>query len=391
MNKYLPIFLIIIISCLLLTGCWSYREIDSLYIIAGIAIDKEPNSNLYNVTAEFVDAKNSAGGGAQQQTEQGLQSVLLETKGISVFDAIRKMIKISAKRPYLAHATTIIISEETAREGIVPFLDLVTTHEEPRLDVDVYVSRGKSAGEILHTKSFSSDIRSFELSMIINENKQLVRIPILKVYEIINQLATPKFNTVLPVVTSFYNHGQSTNILSGGAVFKADKLAGFLEQEDIIPYLFIKDEIESTILNVEIKEENLNSTITLETLDNSTKIKPIYGDEGISFDINTKTNVFFIESDTSIDFISPQGREKLRKLAERHLKKRIEDHIKKTKEEFEFDIFGFGNIIRQRNPKLWKDLEENWDSIFMDANFNVKCDIRIRNSGHILGPIKVVD
>lgn len=227
--------------------------------------DKEPNSDIYNVTAEFVDAKNTAGGGAQQQTEQGLQSVLLETKGVSVFDAIRKMIKISAKRPYLAHATTIVISEEAAREGIVPFLDLVVTHEEPRLDVDVYVARGKLAGEILHTKSFSSDIRSFELSQIVNENKQLVRIPILKAYEIINQLATPKFSIVLPVVTSFINHGESTNILSGGAVFKTDKLVGFLEQEDIIPYLFIKDQIQSAVLNVETKEGNLNSTITLET------------------------------------------------------------------------------------------------------------------------------
>jgi spore germination protein KC len=391
MTKYLLISLVMIILCLLLTGCWSYREIDSLYIIAGIAIDKEPNSDIYNVTAEFVDAKNTAGGGAQQQTEQGLQSVLLETKGFSVFDAIRKMIKISAKRPYLAHATTIVISEEAAREGIVPFLDLVVTHEEPRLDVDVYVARGKLAGEILHTKSFSSDIRSFELSQIVNENKQLVRIPILKAYEIINQLATPKFSIVLPVVTSFINHGESTNILSGGAVFKTDKLVGFLEQEDIIPYLFIKDQIQSAVLNVETKEGNLNSTITLETLNNRTKIKPVYSDEGISFDIKIKTDVFFIESDTLTNFISPQGRKKLKELTERHLKKRIENHIRKTKEDLEFDIFGFGNIIRQRNPKLWKELEKDWDSIFMDANFNVKCDIRIKNSGHTLGPIKVAD
>ena len=390
MNKYLSVFLIIIF-CILLTGCWSYREIDSLYIIAGLGIDRDPNSDLYNITAEFVDARNMAGGGAQEQTGQGLQSVLLETKGVSVFDAVRKMIKISAKRPYLAHATTIIISEETARQGIVPFLDLIATNEEPRLDVDIYVSRGKPAGEILHTKSFSTDIRSFELSMIVNENKQLVRIPILKAYEIINQLATPKFNIVLPAVTSFYNHGESTNILSGGAVFKADKLIGFIEQEDIIPYLFIKDEIESTILNIETGEEGLHKTITLETLNNKTKIKPVYGDEGISFDIDIKANVFLTESDTSVDYISLQGREKLKKLSEEYLEKRIKNHIKKTKEEFEFDIFGFGNIIRQKNHKLWKDLEEDWDSIFMDTDFNIKCDIRIKNSGHILKPIKVVD
>ena len=388
MSKNLFIFFILI-PCLFLTGCWSYREVDSLYIIAGIAIDKDPNADRYDITAEFVDAKAASGGGSQ--VEQGLQSVLLETKGVSIFDAVRKMIKISAKRPYLAHATTIVVGEEAAHEGIVPFLDLIAANEEPRLDVDVYVSRGKPAGEILRTKSFSTEIRSFELSMIINENKQLVRIPRLKVYEIINQLAIPKFNIVLPVVTSFFNKGESTNILSGGAVFKTDRLVGFLEQDDIIPYLFIKDEIQSDILNVETREGDINNTITLETLNNSTKIKPVYSTEGIGFDIKTKTDVFLTESDTTTDFISPMGRRKLKELAEKHLEKRIENHIKKTKEKFEFDIFGFGNIIRQRNPKLWKDIEKDWDTVFMDVNFNVKCDIRIKNARHVLTPIKVVD
>ncbi len=392
MNKYTLILSIIIVCCIVLTGCWSYKEVDSLYIIAGIAIDRNPGSDKYNVTAEFIDAK--TGVGSNSEAEQGLESVLIETEGVTIFDAVRKMIKISAKQPYLAHTTTIIISEEAAREGIVPFLDLVATNEEPRLDVDVYVSRGKPAGEVLHIKSISSDIKSFELSEMVNENKQVVPVPVLKVYEIINQLAIPKFNTVLPVVTSFHSHGKNTNVLSGGAVFKADKLVGFLKQEDINPYLFIKDEIRSTVINVETEEKDFNGTVTLETLNNRTKINTVYDPEdmeGISFDIKIKTNAFITELDTKTDYISPSGRKKLKKLADSHLEKRIEDHINKTKEKFEFDIFGFGNIIRQRNPKLWKELEEDWDSIFMDVNFNIKSDIRIKNSGHILGPIKVAD
>ena len=34
MNKYL-IALILIILCTLLTGCWNYRELNSIYIVAG--------------------------------------------------------------------------------------------------------------------------------------------------------------------------------------------------------------------------------------------------------------------------------------------------------------------------------------------------------------------
>ena len=56
MNKFLSI-LLIIISCFIFTGCWSYREINSLYIIAGIGIDKVPNSEQFNITAELVNIK----------------------------------------------------------------------------------------------------------------------------------------------------------------------------------------------------------------------------------------------------------------------------------------------------------------------------------------------
>ena len=37
MNRYILI-IIILITCILLTGCWSYREINSIYIVAGIAV-----------------------------------------------------------------------------------------------------------------------------------------------------------------------------------------------------------------------------------------------------------------------------------------------------------------------------------------------------------------
>ena len=69
----------------------------------------------------------------------------------------------------------------------------------------------------------------------------------------------------------------------------------------------------------------------------------------------------------------------------------LQYQIKYVKKKFGFDIFGFGNIIRQRNPKLWKVIENDWDSIFMDIDFNIVCDIEIRNSGYSLKPIKVVN
>ncbi|HZJ76184.1 MAG TPA: Ger(x)C family spore germination protein [Oscillospiraceae bacterium] len=385
MNKYPYVFLIIVF-CIFLTGCWSYREINSLYVVAGIGIDKVPDSDLFNITAELVNIRESG----SRQEEQKFESALLEIKGSSIFDTVRKIIRISSKKPYLAHATVIIVSEEVAHEGIISLLDLIAANEEPRLDISVLVSRGKTANEVLGMKSLSTEIISFELSTAINENEKLMRVPVLRAYEIIDALAVPKTGTVIPVVTSFNDKGTDLSILSGGAVFRADKLAGFLEQKDIVPYLFIKNKIKMSVLDIETKEDDKEGTATLETYRNHTKIKPVYG-EAISFDIDIKTEAVLVELDTMTDYIGSAGRTKLKKIAEKHLENKIKNHIEDVKKDFEFDIFGFGNIIRQRNPKLWKELEKDWDTIFVDTDFNINCKILIKGAGHALKPVRAVD
>ena len=384
MNRFIFI-LISLIVCLLVTGCWSYREIDSFYIVAGIGIDKVANTNQYNITAEFINI-------IENKVEKNFESILLESKGDSIFDAVTKMTGISAKRPYWAHATTIIISEEVAREGIAPFLDLIARNEEGRLSTNVYISRGNSAKKILEMKSFSTYIRSYELEIMVNESKHLVKIPALKTYQIINALAIPKVHIVLPTIISFSNNGEDTNRLSGGAVFSKGKLVGFLEEDDVIPYLFIKNEVESGILNVNTEEKNPNNTIILEIFKSNTKIYPqYYDDDTIGFDIKIRTDVSIAELFTMTDYVSLVKSKELEKLARETLEKKISNHIKDIQEKFGFDIFGFGNIIRQRNPKVWKTIEKDWDSIFTDLDFNIVSDMHIRNSGLFLKSLKVVD
>lgn len=378
------LIIIILISCILLTGCWSYREINSIYIIAGIGIDKVEESNQYNITAELINIKDN-------KREQSFESLLVETKGDSILDATTKMVRISGKEAYWGHAASIIISEEVAREGIIPFLDFIARNEAVRLGSNIYIAKDRSAKDVLQVESLPTEVRSFELDVMINESKHLVKVPVLKTYEVINALAIPKFNIVLPTVVSYSNDGKDTNQLSGGSVFNKEKLVGFLKEEDIIPYLFIKNKVEAGILNIKDPGDNPDDIIILKIFGSNTKITPKYGDETIGFDVIVKTDVSIGELTTMTDYISTQGRENLKILAEESLEKEIVNFIKNVQDEFGFDIFGFGNIIRQRNPKMWAFVEDDWDSIFMDMDINVVCDIQIRNSGYTLKTIKVVD
>lgn len=55
--------------------------------------------------------------------------------------------------------------------------------------------------------------------------------------------------------------------------------------------------------------------------------------------------------------------------------------VQKMQNEFNTDIFGFGQIVYRDMPDVWKQYKEDWDNGFKNMQFSVACKIKIRNSG----------
>src|SRR4051812_9098565 len=108
----LIIFIAFLSNITILSGCWNYREIESLAIVSGVAIDKGNTEGNYHVTFELVSFK---GGGRETKIE----SKRIEAEGNTLFDAGRNAIKISAKKLFWSHAGVAIISQDIARESII--------------------------------------------------------------------------------------------------------------------------------------------------------------------------------------------------------------------------------------------------------------------------------
>jgi spore germination protein KC len=61
----------------------------------------------------------------------------------------------------------------------------------------------------------------------------------------------------------------------------------------------------------------------------------------------------------------------------------MEAAIKAAQEDFETDIFGFGEVIHRENPKYWKKHKESWEEEFVDIPVKVNVDIKIRRIGTV--------
>ncbi|TCU79098.1 spore germination protein KC [Tissierella praeacuta] len=382
MNKPFIFISILILMAILLTGCWNYREIDKLALVSGLAVDKNGLNKGYEVTAEIVSISTSS------TKEPNFHSTKIQSKGESIFDCMRNMINVSAKQLFWSHAAILIVSEDVAKESILPVLDWITRDSEPRLTLYVLVSKEKTAKEILNSKSLSTEIRSFEVEDMIISNKRLSKVPNIQVYQLLNDVSTAGIYPVLPTAELVYNGNKETMALSGGAILNNDKLVDYMDFEDVNNYLFIRDQIKGGIINTTLINNGSIDNIALEIFKNKTKINPIISNEEISMNIKITTEVSIAESSASINALNKMDIEKLEIVAEKTLKDNILKTIARAQNDFELDIFGFGNLVKEKMPHVWKDIENNWDEIFKGLKINLDVDINVRGSGHLLRSVK---
>lgn len=367
----------------ILSGCWDYREINELSIVSGLAIDSDSAGKGYSLTAEIVDF-GVAG------KENKIQSKRIQADGKTIFDAVRNIIKLSAKRLYWSHANIVIISQDIARKGILPVVDVFHRVRETRISTHILISKTKTARELLSQESIATNIRSMEIKeMMINENNLLGKSPNVDLRDFINMLSEEGQSPVLPAVGVVINDGYRTSELSGMAIFRGDKFVGFLNEEDTKFFMFVKNQIKDTLLSLDENLKGDHKDVTLEIYENKTKEKAVNvnGKLSVIIDINAVASVG--ELGIRNDLIDESGCEILKREAVTTLKSNVENVIRKVKQEYGLDIFGFGTTIKREMPTVWKTMSSNWNNTFRNLDVKVYVNIEIKGSGVSSKPIKI--
>jgi len=380
--KVFTLLVIIVLNIFLLSGCWNYREIEDLAIVSGLAVDKGRTEGTYLVTFEIVDFR----GGDK---EDNIKSEKVEAEGKTIFDAVRNAIRISARRLFWSHADIAIISQDVAREGIIQLIDFINRDAEPREQMQILISKEKTAKELLEHQSLLTDIQSFELEKAIAHRESYSKTPGAHVHDVINMLAGDGIALSLPAVGTVINNGRKVSEISGMAMFHEDKLIGILNGENTKYFLFVKDEINRGLLTLNEVPERAYDDITLEISENNTKVTSLISYGKITMNIDIKTKVSIAEVDISKNVIDEKGRKNLKTTAEQMLKTNIENVIKLVQEDYGVDVFGFGDTIKKENPELWKSIGGDWSTMFKKIKTNVYVEMEIISSGQMAKPIKI--
>jgi spore germination protein KC len=298
---------------------------------------------------------------------------------------------------YFAHLQMLLISEEVAKDGIDVVLEFLTRDHEVRKDFYIAVTKNTSAESILQNVTAIEKIPANKMHSSL-ETSEAVWAPTVAVRldELVNFLTSDGINSVLTGITYIgknekrqtldnvkkikpYGILKYTNI----AVFKEDKLVGWLDETESKGYNYIRGNVKNTVGPVPCSEkESETEELIVEIIRTKTDVKGKVRNGKPEIDVHLRAEANVAEAGCEIDLTSPETIKMVERTTNKRSKMILESVVQKAKK-LKTDIFGFGEEIHRVDPKAWKKLKKNWDEEFSNMPVNIRTEYTIRRSGTI--------
>ncbi|MCL6631708.1 MAG: Ger(x)C family spore germination protein [Alicyclobacillus herbarius] len=133
------------VSCLsLLTGCFDRQELEQLAFVTGVGLDKAPHG-LIDVTLQIAAPEgNDEGGGGGSGKEQGKGTQPVTFRVHSIPEALSLANTSIERTVTLSHLSIVIFGESLAKEGLKKTLEPMVRFREFRRTLFVAVAKGEA-------------------------------------------------------------------------------------------------------------------------------------------------------------------------------------------------------------------------------------------------------
>ena len=382
--------IIIFILTITLTGCGGYKELNNLSIVTAVAFDK--TNDEYELS--FLIANSPK---AQTSAKEGEAKTTVYTgKGKTIAEASKDIEQIVPKQIYLGHINVVIISEDIAEDGFLKIADWLLRNPQTRKKFYLLQAKDVSAKNILKIVSPLESFPSQSIATLIESNSETKSIASSITYSnFISQILEKGYDPILPSITIKGSVKKGSNeknlettepesylVLGPIAIYKGDKLEGFLSEKESWAINVLKNEAKEVNYNVKYQ----NQDISIETSSLKSNIK-IIDEKTIEITISGVGDIYNINN--QIDIQNYKEINKIEKTWSKSLKQDLSKVVKKVQNKYKADIFGFGNLIYKNNRKTWETLEKEWNSkYFPNLKVKIKTNLKINATGSLEKTIK---
>jgi spore germination protein KC len=381
--KVLKIAFLIVLSLLLLSGCWNRTEINDIAIVTAVGLDLLEDDNMRLSLQIAVPAQL---GQATGPTQSGGKSTFIVSElGGTISEAFRHLQEKLPRRIFFSHSRVLIIGEDLARNGVTHILDFYARYQEPRMHSSIIVTKGKAV-DILKQEPTLENVSAEEANELIKRKVGLM----ISIRDFLDMLLTegvepvaPQF-VLEPLEVKSDSQMKEKQAINGGAVFKGDKLVGWMDDVETRGILWLRNEMKEGVITVNIGEERGGGKISTNIIRTESDIVPDLKDGKITITINTRAEMNVLENASEVNLGDPENIDKLEKEIEKEIKDRMRMTLDKAQGELGSDIFGFGEALYKKYPKEWNNTyKEKWDDEFPELEVIVKPKVFVRRVGLI--------
>ena len=415
MKKTCIFTLIILITNIMLSGCYDLREIDDLAYVMVIGLDKGKTNEL-KMTLEFA-TPNSGTGGKEEGGGKERSITVIECP--TIYSGFNMVNNYLSKEINLSHARAIIFSEDLAMEGIEKYLHAIFRGREFRGDMHIAISRGLAENFIKNTEPSLEMNPAKHFELMLTSHKYTGLTPssrLINFYLTIECTCVQASATLVGVNTyessdefrlqdsTFKNKERElpmegdykagdlpktftrSSEVMGMAVFDGAKMVGSFDGEMTTYYLMISGKFQNAYETVKdpIKKDQFVVLSMKQSRKPTHKVILVDGQPKISAKVELEADILSIQS--GINYEDPEKLKILEKSTEKFLKKEMLLFLEKTRK-LNVDICGFGKYLKKRTL-FWDEWRElDWYSKYKDAQFNIDVSLKIRRPGLFLKSI----
>lgn len=398
---------VIILCCaliLLATGCWGARETDELGYILAMGIDKGKESDLH-ITFQVASLKGgSAGeGGGEKGSE------LFTVEAASIFGALQLANAFVSRDLTLMHNRAVIVSADVARDGLSEYINAFVRSREIRRNTFLFITPGQAADVMKNNKPILESNPSRQLELLTGAKKFAGFLVATDIHEMNTALKSPGQEAVAALIginkgkeAEEKNQGFEEKIrqevsylpgeiprqggnkidVIGTAVFRGDKLAGYLDGTETRYYQMVRGSFDRAIVTFPDPEEPEKYALELRIKKGrSPGINVSFIDEVPQVEVSIILEAEIVSLDSGIDYETGEKELALERYLEKYITAEISKVIKKTQEEYKSDIFGFGDYTR-KYFLTWQDWQDyGWLERYPEAQISINTSLAIRRTG----------
>jgi len=381
--KKIIVYLIILFG---LTGCYNYRELNDLAIVSGISIAKVENG--YELTVEVVNTKKEQDVSSARETD----FVIYKNTSDSLQEGFRRLINEAPKKMYGAQIELMILDESLVLEDLEDIMDFLA--RDPEIRSEFYVVVGKN-DDILEITTPLENINSKNIIQSLESNNTyLGSVNLVTFHDLIDNYLNDKIDLALPVIETIgdVSEGEENdnlenttvetfNLLSNIAVFKDNKLVGYLTEEESKVFNLVSNNIRTTLVKTEFENNEyvINEMVGIEC---KTEVDP----KKNSINITVEGLAAISEANYSGNLENDKTIKKIENKLNKYTEDIVEDLIKKTIDKYDSDIYGFEDMFYKKDAKYYKEnVKENWDELFHELDIKVSSKIEIFEKGNLNG------